>query len=378
MQETKITKESLDEALEKTVQAYGITEEVLRIPKEFIFTKAYKLIKSLNIELVNILKDEEKRLVLLAIAEEWNEESDVQREKLSHLIKILEVSESQNGMHGTYSERLKSLYEKEFTQEIVNCEPEVAVGNYIRGKYIENNINKVQSWQVQRYVTGWGKKSPLFDIRKKLGVDKNNERKVKIIVSSIGPEVMREIGSPQFVFYIRKDKHSSLNSAVKHVSIPVIVLSYGMKKIKNEKIIRGFLEHEYAHIQSGKAGEGFTLGAGGLLFEGINEAFTETLVTDPLNYKLQREVLEALYRNNDQLAFKELIFKAYMGDPEARKEFMVNIIQIYGLTGISFLSRMSFKTNLYHSSKVHSVTDSILISPKDIIAFLERENSPEI
>lgn len=356
-------------------KTYAIKDEYLNASKDQIIQNALSALEIEAVDLSYILNHPEKILIILGVSEEWRDRMLEKQEAIRSIIKILAVPQNHYGIHGTYGEKLQALFEKKFTQDVVNCDPETAVNNYIRGKYIDKNIDKFQSWRAQKYVQKRGKSSILHQIRKRMNIKRGKERKFKVLVSSTGQQLMRELNTAQFVFYhLEKEAPQGDLRAKYHTKItPIILLSYGIKKIKKEKIIHGFLEHEYAHIQSGA---GFTLGMSGLLFEGLNEAFTESLVSKPINYGIQREVLNILYQNNPEIPFKELLLKAYLGDQLARREFLKNFIKKYGLTGVSMLARMNYKTNIYQSSKTNRITDLILISPEKIIKYLHEKNSP--
>jgi hypothetical protein len=352
-----------------TFDYYGINDNHLKISKAELIEKSLTLMDSFGINAASLINNYEKILVLIAIIEDWHERIDESLGRLGTIFKMLTVEEHGFGFHGTYTERIKALYEKEFIHHETNCDTKLAALNYIRERYINSHIDKYQTWKANRFISSWHVSSPLADIRKRLSLNKNTERSIRVLVSSVGDEMIRELGTPQFVFY-SPDKNLKAPQ-------PFIVLGYGLKKVKSDPIVKGFLEHEYAHTQSGEHGEGFTLGLGGMLFEGLNEAVTDSLTTIPMNYKHQREVLELLFRYNEAIPLKNLLYSAYMGDKEARKHFLINVLRIYKLRGISMLARMTFKTNILHYFQTSRLTDPIFITPRKILEYFESIHNPK-
>ncbi len=326
-----------------------------------LFERVLNLLEQSNLDLSCFFNNPEKSLVFLASVEDFFSRFDESRGKLMNLIKLLAVPESQHGMHGTYTEKMKALYEREFKEKESGMEVGAVVSNYVKNKYVDNSISIFDSWLAHNFITKWSKGSPLGDIRDRMGMDKKSERPMKIVVSSISREMVRELGTPQFVFY-SKDGRSVKTT---------IVLSYGKQKIKNDPIVKGFLEHEYAHAQSGSTGEGLTLGLGGMLYEGLNEALTDGLTTVPMLYKNQRKVVEVLAKSDKKFDLKQLLHSSYMGDENSRYYLIKGLVKQYGLRIISLLARMSFKSNVIHYSHASKMADSLFAKPEEILKYVE-------
>lgn len=275
----------------------------------------------------------ERSLFALAVAERWNHRSTYKEKyALESVLKLVSTGLDEKNRYTTYSGYVKKLSLNKavsgtlYDPEAYLHSPYSAYHTDLKS-YVLNNTNEVLSNQIEHELHSPA--SPLFaSVRRRLTITKHTEKPVRIrIVNHTYAELTQHyVGFAAFY--------------TTTLGEPTLVLG--------KDFTPGMLQHEYAHSQSTGMWRWYQL----LLFRGITEAITESLIDDPSVYVKQRDVYNDIISTHPKL--KKLFLGAYMGNEEARRNLFAMIIVHYGLSGFLSLARLAPVDNPLMTGKVGS------------------------
>lgn len=284
----------------------------------------------------------ERSLFALAVAKQWNHRSTYKEKyALESVLKLVSTGLDEKNRYTTYSGYVKKLSLNKavsgtlYDPEAYLHSPYSAYHTDLKS-YVLNNTNEVLSNKLEHELHS--STSPLFtSVRKRLKITNHTEKHVRIrIVNHTYAELTQQyVGFAAFY--------------TTTLGEPTLVLG--------KDFTPGMLQHEYAHSQSVGMWRWYQL----LLFRGITEAITESLIDNPSVYVKQREVYNNIISAHPKL--KRLFLKAYMGDEEARRKLFTAIIVHYGLSGFLSLARLAPVDNPLMTGKVGSY---VFIKPQRI------------
>lgn len=286
----------------------------------------------------------ERNLFLLAIASQWIKKSNMyEKNALLNTLKLVATGVDTSHHYTSLSGYVRKLSLNKSEAGLL-YDPQAYTNTHCSyhcslKTFLENNYDKEQTQRVQMLVEDWSDHSLLHHVRSFLGVTEKTEKKFQIIVLK---QTYQEL------------THGAIGYAACYTTalgVPTIVLASNFET--------GMLEHEYAHSQSKGVWRWYQL----LLFRGITEALTESCVSVPTSYKLQREVLTHFLKKNPEL--QETIYEAYKGNEHARHEIFSHIIHKYGFEGFLHFARLAPVDNPRMSGNIGS---SIFIKPDRVMS----------
>lgn len=275
----------------------------------------------------------ERSLFALAIAQKWNSRTTYKEKYgLESVLKLVSTGLDENNLYTTYSGYVKKL---SLTKAVSGTlyDPEAYLhspyGKYHMDlkEYVLHNTDLAASDRAEQELDRWD--STVFTgVRKRLHLSKQSEKPVRIrIVNHTYTQLTQQyVGFAAFY--------------TTTLGEPTLVLG--------NDYTPGMLQHEYAHSQSTGMWRWYQL----LLFRGITEAITESLIDEPSVYIKQREVYNAIISSHPHL--QNQFIEAYKGKEEARRKLFTSIITHYGLSGFLTLARLAPVDNPLMTGKVGS------------------------
>lgn len=106
-----------------------------------------------------------------------------------------------------------------------------------------------------------------------------------------------------------------------------------------------------------------------MLFRGVNEALTERATSNPTTYPEQRKFLDSLIEDHSE--YEKIIYKAYVGDEEARSKLFSLIVNDYGLTKFLSFARVAPIDNPKMSGYIG---ESVYIKPDVALSVLREKD----
>lgn len=307
-------------ALLSTIMHYSVPNNALHHPTNNVIEGALRLLTGYDIQ-PDFVTDNERNLFVLAIADTWLTNKSLSEKKaLLDILKLIATESNNEGHVVSYSDKVVRLSSHgsyrgiDFDPSVEQNSPEEFMSKILN--YIHDNEDKDKTNEFSLKVSDWKEQSILYHVRKKIGLSKTEEYPVKIVVlKKPGKEIHQDFGVNNFTYETESEA--------------LIVLCSDNRL--------GDLEHEYAHSQS----TGISVDFQDILFRGINEGLTELTVTNPLLYAPQRAFLSRLFRIKP--TYKTMLYKMYMGNQEARKEFFHRLINDFDIGKLLVIARISPK-----------------------------------
>lgn len=307
--------------IQSAIETYSIEDSAFSNPKEQVIQGAVRLLGEYEVDSL-FTSIPERNLFALAISDAWLSTISIKEKKaLLDILKLVATGIKEDQQYGTYSNKVRVLsghgdprgaqFDPEATG--ANSHPE-----YIRmlTKYIEENTDDEQTEEVSAILSDWSDESKLGYVRDKLGVaNPKSERPFKVIVLNKSAQQMYDDVGYTSLYISRADEFT-------------VVFNHDHRQVDS-------LEHEYAHSQS----DGLSRWYQYLLFRGINEALTENATSNPTTYPEQRKFLDSLI--DDHPEYEEIMYKAYVGDEEARSKLFSLIVNDYDLTKFVTFARVA-------------------------------------
>lgn len=264
-----------------------------------------------------------RNLFALAVADRWLGTHQITEKKaLLDILKLVSTQrdEASNSIV-TLSDRVTRLAKKNLDRGKFfdpECEDQVVWRDSVMpyDQYALKHENFIRSKDTRRKARRWGATSALYDIRKKLKINHDNEAPFQIAV---------------------------LSKSTKQMANEMFCLAYCLIDASSKKIVlpadynresKRVFEHEYAHSQS----NGLRFGYQEFLFRGLDEALTESLTSSPRSYLEQCYTLDLIdiWVPN----FRRTAINAYMGTPIAREKMLRSMIGRFSLVGMLAISRL--------------------------------------
>lgn len=339
--------------IRSAIETYSIKDSAFSNPKEEVIQGAVRLLSGYEVDPL-FTSIPERNLFALAISDAWLSTSSIKEKKaLLDILKLVATGIKENQQFGTYSNKVKVLSEHGIPRG-TEFNPEFSIQNtyseYVDMliRYIQDNVNDMLTKEVSAILEDWSDNSKLGHVRKKLGItDRKSERPFNVVVlNKTAQQMYDEVGYTSLYVYI-----SSADNLT-------IVFNSNYKEADS-------LEHEYAHSQS----VGLHRWYRQLLFRGVNEALTERATSNPTTYPEQRKFLDSFI--NDHPEYEELMYKAYVGDEEARSKLFSLIVNDYDLTKFLIFARVAPIDNPKLSGYIG---ESIYIKPDVALSVLRKKD----
>lgn len=336
-------------ALEFAIDVYSINTNSFRNDKKTVIDGAIRLLKGYDID-PHFLIEPERNLFALAVSDAWLSENSIRGKKaLIDILKLVATGEKEDARYGSLSGRVRLLSEHGFPRGTM-FDPDASSNNqyseYMSSllKYVEDNTEPNATIKVTEILSDWSHNSKLDRVRKKLSIhSKEDEAPFRVVVLNKTAQEMDE-DTGYTSFYISRSQEF------------MIVFNCNYQEFNS-------LEHEYAHSQSSGLSRWYQL----LLFRGISEALTEGSKDNPHTYPLQREFLNKLFKEHPE--YEDVLYKAYVGDEEARTQIFSAIIEDYGLEGFLVFARVAPIDNPKMSG---GIGKSIYLEPNQAIETLKQ------
>lgn len=342
------------------IETYSIPDNAFRHGKEETIGGAIRLLGGYDVDPL-FLEEPERNLFALAISDAWlSTESITEKKGLLDILKLVSTGIMEDKRFGTLSGKVRvlskhgsvrgTMFDPEFTTRNINSQDKVQgkrqAGNQhseymsLIQRYIEENKDDEQTQRVKDVLTDWGEGSEMSKVRERLKVFQGRERPFNVLVLNKNAQQMfDDLGYTSL--------HISNNTGV------TIVFNSDWK-------LANSLEHEYAHSQS----DGLNRWYQGLLFRGMNEALTENATSNPKAYHAQREVLQQILTIHPE--YETMMYDAYIGGSEARRDLFSKIIDEYGFEGFMVFARVAPIDNPKMSGEIGQ---AVFIEPQKAIEF---------
>ncbi len=295
-----------------TKEHEGATTEII----ECTVQTAIKLLGRYEIN-SNIIIWPEKMLLILAIANSWRNANITQKRDLLMVLKAIAMGPDPIAQrYDTFSDRVRKLSEMGYAQG-KNFRPsqEDSAQNRYLGKveeYVRNHTNAKLTTELQATLKTW-KNGILDPVRSRLDISPENESPVNLVVlDTTNQELLEKFGFSAIFLNFGETQRT-------------IVLPMDLARDP------GVLQHEYAHSQGNFALNG--------LYDGMNEAITESTVANPTEYEEQRKILTTILEKHP--SWKSVLYKAYRWGFEDREDFLQRLIEVYGLEGLLMFARVT-------------------------------------
>ncbi len=331
---------SYENGLRLAVETYLIGDTAFTSPKEDVIKGATRLLSGYEVDPL-FTSTPECNLFALAISDSWLFTDSIKEKKaLLDILKLVATGVKENKKYGTFSNKVRVLSNRGVSRG-VQFDPETTEANshseYTKTliKYIDENKDREQTEEVSKILGDWSDGSKLSSVRNKLGIaDSKSEKPFNVVVLNKSAQQMYdEVGYTSLCISRNDDFTAVFNRDYRQADS---------------------LEHEYAHSQ----GDGLTHWYQGLLFRGVNEALTERSTSNPSTYPKQREFLNSFLQDHPE--YEEIMYKAYVGDKEARIQLFSLIVNDYDLTKFLAFARMAPINNPKMSGHIE---ESIYIEP---------------
>lgn len=342
------------EKLRSAISTYQIPDTAFQHSPEQTIEAALRLLEEYKVDSA-FFDDPERNVFALAIADAWlSTDRRAEKKSLLNILKLVSVNEISAGDSETLSGKVRILSEsdisrgtlfdpkyqdkeedgKEGKNDLLDFERRIQI-------YINEHVDTEETAKVEQWLSTWDEWTPFEHVRKSLDISPETQKKVEIIIlTKNSKEIHADTRSRAFCI------HSGTGI--------FIILPQNWSS---------FIEHEYVHSQ----GKGLYAGYQGLLFDGINEALTESMVTIPHEYLQQRAILKEVLSVHPE--YEPLLKAAYVGNSESRKIFFSKLIQDYGLDGFLTLSRSSPRDNISRNGKIG---ESIYLRPGEVLDFFRQ------
>ncbi|MEK7571583.1 MAG: hypothetical protein AAB553_04885 [Patescibacteria group bacterium] len=291
----------------------------------------------------NFGKDPEQAIFALAIADRLMRRPDERvKKRLAGILKLIAVGKTDQGDYTTQSGFVDTLAtnddeEKSYHPERVH-EVTWREQAYTDEEYTTQFIDQEGTEEAREALKNWGQTSLLHTVRDNLGITPENEDLPRIVVLI---KESRQIDNEMDggAYYLPRSHR--------------IVLPRNYED---------YVEHEYAHSQS----LSIQVGHNGVLFSGLDEAFTESVIREPVIYLNQLAVLKILQNRIPEM--KTYLRAAYRGNKQAKQQVISSLIATYGFDGFLAIATMDAIVN---PAKTNSVERTVYTPAKEVQDLLE-------
>lgn len=334
--------------LETAIETYSISNDSFKNNKDDVVEGAVRLLSGYDVD-SSFSTEPERNLFALAISDAWLSTDSIKEKKsLLDILKLVATGEDKDQNYGTLSGKVKILSQHGIPRGAM-FDPDAEENSHSKYvtmllKYSEDNADSDLTEEVAEIMSDWGENAKLQQVRAKLGLNsKEDERPFKVIVlDKTAQEMFDDVGYTSF--YVSKPDG--------------LIIVFNRDYQKSDSI-----EHEYAHSQGVGVDEWYQH----LLFRGVNEALTEGSTKVPQSYPIQREFMNKIFAVHPE--YENLLYKAYVGDMEARKVIFSKMVNDYGMRGFLTFARVAPIDNPKMSGYIG---ESIYIEPNRALKMLKR------
>jgi hypothetical protein len=336
-------KTAFEGRMRQSLQDHGLTEAVFTNSAERVITRAQELLETHHMD-PHFGDDPEQMIFAVAIADKLEQQTDPQeREALDTVLKLVAVGPTDRYTYTTQSKIVETLANQGEPQALW-LHPHYYDQTWHSTKArleqpLLQNKDVRLTQQANQLANHWGPRSLLHHVRQQQTISQFTEKPFTIIVSADTGAAFQQQVSAQ-AFYKPTTR--------------TIVLPRDYTKQD--------LEHEYSHSQRIFQPFGYQ----GLLWDAIDEANTESMVTRPEVYSDQRFVLRILHRNIPHL--RKDLQAATQDNTDARKTILMNIVMWYGFDGMLAIARMQA-----HEDE-NSIEKKVTIPPLEVAELLGKKD----